>query len=163
MQEGNNEQQTQAKLWQVQQELDWGETKKAAELWDALNTELGLGLIALSELEELGQIQDGTQEMAQRLQTETQLNGTFKTQRKKNRLLQRLQLKRAQILFNEQYLEPVETLELSIEQQVLPQREQKQHEELKERLKERRAEKEWEKKRRKQEEEEQQAREMEGN
>jgi len=132
-------------------------------MWDALNTELGLGLIALSELEELGQILDGTQEMVQRLRGETQLSSAFKTQRKKNRLLLRMQLKRAQVLLNEEFLESAETIEPSIEQQVLPQREQGQHEELKERLKERRAEKEREKKRRKQQEEEQQAREMEGN
>ena len=85
------------------------------------------------------------------------------TNRKKNRLLQRMQLKRAQVLLNEEFLEPAETIEPSIEQQILPQREQGQHEELKERLKERRAEKERDKKRRKQEEEEQKAREMGGN
>jgi len=163
VQEGTSEQQTQAKLWQLQQELDWGETKKAAVMWDALNTELGLGLIALSELEELGQIQDGTQEMVQRLRGETQLSSAFKTQRKKNRLLQRMQLKRAQVLLNEEFLEPAEAIEPSIEQQILPQREQGQHKELKERLKERRAEKEREKKRKKQEEEEQKAKELEGN
>jgi amino acid permease len=50
-----------------------------------------------------------------------------------------MQLKRAQVLLNEEFLESAETIEPSIEQQMLPQREQGQHEELKERLKERHA------------------------
>ena len=131
------------------------------EQWDALNTQLNAGLAPFSELKETLRHQDGTELVSEKLRQETELTSRFKKEAKTEKLLQRMQLKRAQIWMGNKELEPAEQIEPFVNENRLTEHEKREKEQLKQAMKSLREEKKLEKQRKEQEAKEQELRDAE--
>jgi hypothetical protein len=132
---GTSEQQAQARLWRISHEVQWHDFDQAQEQWDALNTQLNAGLAPFSELKETLLLQDGTEMVSEQLRQEIQLTSQFRKEAKAEKLIQRMQLKRAQIWMGNKKLEPAEQIESFVNQNRLTEHEKREKKELKQAIK----------------------------